>query len=73
MTGYDGVLEAMACVRAVVALLVVAFGVTLVKGDLAVMTDVTLGFGQALEHCRAEVSLAHKYIPLDPSRPEASD
>nr|APG32536.1 odorant binding preotein [Conogethes punctiferalis] len=42
--------------RLVVAACVVA-AAGLVAGDHKIMTDVTLGFGQALEHCREESGL----------------
>lgn len=52
-----GGVEVMACARVLVAVaVVVALAQVEVKADLGVMTDVTLGFGQALEQCREEVS-----------------
>lgn len=50
-----GGVEVMACARVLVAVAVVV-ALAEVKADLGVMTDVTLGFGQALEQCREEVS-----------------
>lgn len=38
------------------ALLCALAAAALVEGSHKIMSDVTLGFGQALEHCREEVS-----------------